>query len=172
MKLTAERDVESVSGVRGVVQHLNVQVAPLHLHSDAELATAVTNALAWHVEVHDQKIKAAVENGWVTLEGTVQWRYQRDAAERAIRYLSGVRGISCHIKVAAPVSPTDVKQRIEAALKRSAEAEARNISVSTANGSVTLKGQIHSWTERQEALRAAWSAPGVTAVEDEFVFAN
>jgi osmotically-inducible protein OsmY len=172
MKLTAERDVESVSGVRGVVQHLNVKVADPHLHSDAELATAVTNALAWHIEVPNEKIKASVESGWVTLDGTVQWQYQRDAAERAIRYLQGVRGISCNIKVAAPVSPIDVKQRIEAALKRSAEAEAKNITVSTANGSVTLRGQIHSWTERDEALRAAWSAPGVTAVEDEFVFAS
>jgi osmotically-inducible protein OsmY len=172
MKLAAEQDAEHVSGVRAVVQHVNVQVPDTHLRSDADLAKAVTNALEWHVEVPERKVKLTVENGWVTLEGAVDWRYQRDAAERVVRYLTGVRGVSNEIKVASPVSSADVRQRIEAALKRSAEADARTISVTTSDGSVTLRGKIHSWAERDEALRAAWSAPGVWTVEDQLSLAS
>jgi osmotically-inducible protein OsmY len=109
----------------------------------------------------------AVSDGWVTLRGTVDWQYQRDAADGAVRTLAGVRGITNDISVGPRVQPADVQTRIEAALKRSAEIDARRVHVSVSDGRIRLTGNVQSWAERDEARRAAWAAPGVTAVEDQ-----
>lgn len=162
----AAKAVERVAGVRAVAQELKVKVPDAHRRPDTELAHQVVNALAWDIEVPDQKIKARVEDGWVTLEGEVDWQYQRNAVERAVRYLTGVKGVSNLLNIKTHASSYDVAQHITAALGRSAEADARKIQVTATDGKVTLTGTVRSWPERADAQRAAWSATGVTAVDD------
>ena len=124
------------------------------------------NAFAWDVEVPSQKIQAKVEDGWVTLEGTVEWQFQRNAAERAVRYLGGIKGVTNLIAIAPTVSSYDVAQRIKAALHRTADIEAKRVEVTARDGNVVLTGSVRSWPERADIERAAWSASGVTKVDD------
>lgn len=174
-KLAAYHDAERVSGVNVVVEHMDVSLPDMHACSDADLAKAVADALRWDVEVPHDKIKTSVRDGWVTLEGTVDWQYQRAAADGAVRYLVGVKGVINQIAVA--VAPTfgraiDVKQHIKDALTRSAETDAQAITVDTAEGGgVTLRGTVHSWAEREEVMRAAWATPGVRKVQDNLTYA-
>jgi osmotically-inducible protein OsmY len=116
--------------------------------------------------VPGDRLTVTVANGWITLNGTLDWNYQKDAAARTVRDLTGVKGVSSNIIVKPRVETVDVRDKIEAAFKRSAEVDARRISVSALNGKVILTGNVHSWAERQEAERAAWAAPGVKQVED------
>jgi osmotically-inducible protein OsmY len=163
---TAARAAERVVGVRAVAQELVVKVPEMFHYSDTELAHRVVNALKWDVEVPNDKIKAKVEDGWVLLEGTVDWQYQRNAAERAVRYLGGIKGVTNMVTIAPPASPYDVAQRIKAALHRTADIEARRIEVTAKDGKVVLTGSVRSWPERADIERAAWSASGVMAVDD------
>jgi osmotically-inducible protein OsmY len=165
-KAAAERVALRVFGVKAVADDLNVHVQNTQQRTDTEIAQAVVSALKWNTAVPDERIAVTVTNGWVTLKGHVEWEYQRAAATNAIRYLSGVRGVSSGITVQPRVSVPDVQAKIEAALKRSAEIDARRINVAVADGKVTLTGNVHSWFERNQARHAAWSAPGVRDVED------
>ena len=168
-KYAAVRAAERVSGVRAIAEGLTVRLPMAAARTDTELAHAVANALKWDVQVPDDHIKARIEAGWVWLEGEVEWQFQSSAAERAVRNLTGVRGVSNLMKVAKHASAPDVKDRIEKALLRHAEVDSRQIKVEAADGKVTLRGKVHSFTERQQAELAAWSAPGVTVVEDELL---
>lgn len=168
-KYAAERAAERVSGVRAVAEELSVRLPGDLARSDSEIAHAALTALAWDVIVPNDQIAVAVESGWVTLRGTVPWQYQRTAAERAVRYLTGVKGVSNLISITPAVSTQDVRSRIESALERRAEVAAKQIVVKAADGKVTLEGRVKSWAERHEAERAAWAAPGVKEVDDRLV---
>lgn len=170
-KYGAEKAAKRVLGVDAVANELDVKLAGDAKRSDADLAAACTAALHANAAVPQGKIKIIVDQAWVRLEGKVDWQYQKAAAETALRYLIGLRGITNLVEVKPHVSAVDVRTAIESAFKRSAEIDAKRIIVDTRNNKVILRGEVRSWNEKYEAQRAAWAAPGVAYVENELVVA-
>jgi osmotically-inducible protein OsmY len=165
-KTAAERAVRRVKGVKAIAEEIEVRLPSDTKRADDEIAARAIDILKWQVGVPADQIKVTVEKGVVTLTGEVDWQFQRTEADHVVHKLSGVADVVNQIRVASPVHAIEVKEKIERALQRSAELEASRITVETEGGRVILKGRVHAWYERDIAERAAWSAPGVTEVQD------
>ena len=166
-KIAAESAAKKVVGVRAVAEDIQVGPSPSFRKTDTEIAEAVVNALRWNALVPDDKIKARVEDGTVSLEGAVDWEYQRNAAKSTVESLTGVRRINNYITVKPSVNVSNVKQKISAALIRSATIDSGKITVEVNGSKVILRGTVRSFAEQGDAVSAAWSAPGVTSVENK-----
>jgi osmotically-inducible protein OsmY len=176
-KLAAERAAKGIAGVRAVAEDIQVGVSPYFRRTDTEIAEAVLNALKWHTSVNESKIKVKVDEGVVTLEGEVDWDYQRKAARTAIENLNGIRTVYNFISVKPVASPGDIKKKISDSFHRMASVDSEKLSVDIVGGKAILRGRVHSIKEKEDAADVAWSAPGIINVDnqlevdvEEFVF--
>jgi osmotically-inducible protein OsmY len=165
-KRNAENAAKRVHGVRGLANELVVKLPASMERDDTDIAEAAVHALQWHSSVPEDKVTVSVRNGWVTLEGELEWFFQKESAHHAVKNLTGVKGVTNSIEIKAKATVGDVKQKVEAAFKRSAEVDARGVVVEVADSRVILSGQVRSWSEYEEAEWAAWSAPGITDVDN------
>jgi osmotically-inducible protein OsmY len=171
-KWAAEEAAHRVRGVKAVANEIEVRLPSASERTDADIAAAVARALEWDAFIPLDRLDVTVSKGWVTLKGEVEWQYQKGDAERVVRRLTGVKGVTNLITVKPRITPSELKQKIEQALVRSAETDAEQITVEVEGSKVILKGTVRSWAEREEAARVAWLAPGVTSVENRITLSS
>jgi osmotically-inducible protein OsmY len=165
-KWKAERAASRIKGVKAIANELEVKLPTTSSRPDPDIARAALDALNWNISVPHDRIKVKVEKGWLTLEGDVDWYYQKEAAERAVKHLTGVKGVSNLVMLRARPAPSDVKQRIKEALQRGAQFDAEHITVDIEGNQAILRGTVRSYAEMRDAERAARNAPGVTEVKN------
>lgn len=166
-KLAAEEAAKRVDGVQAVANELKVELWPGFQHDDTDVAHAAAHALRWNTWLPADAVTASVSDGWVTLEGSVPWQYQKQEAMLAIQRLQGVKGVTNRIEVEPRVPATEVERKIQSAFQRAASLDARQVHVETAGSRAFLRGKVRSFAESQDAERAVWSVPGVTSVRNE-----
>jgi osmotically-inducible protein OsmY len=170
-KWAAEEAAHRVRGVKAVANDIEVRISGSAQRTDADIAAAAVRALEADAFLSPDKVHVTVSKGWVTLEGEVEWQFEKEDAERVVRRLAGVKGVTNLITVKPRPMPAELREKIEQALVRSAQMDAQRINVEVEGSKVILRGTVRSWAEREEAERVAWSAPGVTTVEDQIVVA-
>jgi len=166
-KWAAERSVKRLKDVKAIAEEIEVKLLGSSQRTDGDIAKAASNAIEWNTYIPRDRVKVMVHDGWVTLEGEVEWWYQKGAAETSVRNLSGVRGVANKITIKPKLSVENVETEIKKAFQRNATLDARQIWAETSGSRVILHGKTRTWLERQEAEDGAWAAPGVTAVEDQ-----
>jgi osmotically-inducible protein OsmY len=167
----AERAAKRVAGVKAIANDLEVHLSTSSERTDEDIARAAVRTLEDRISVPRDRLKVTVRDGRITLEGNVDWQYQKEAAEAAVRHLFGVKGVGNLITIKPRVSLTEIRTKIEAALQRAAALDAQRITVETEGSKVFLRGRVRAWAEREEAEQAAWRAPGVTQVENQITIA-
>jgi osmotically-inducible protein OsmY len=165
-KIAAETAAKKVNGVKAVAEDIEVKLGTSSKKNDTEIAEAAIIALKWHSAMQENKIKISVENGWVTLEGDVDWEFQRNSAKYMVENLIGVVGITNNIKIKTVVASTDVKRKIASAFHRSATVDSEKINITLEGTKVILSGKVRSFAEKKDAENAAWLAPGVNSIEN------
>ena len=170
-KVRAERAVKAVKGVRAVAEEIQVRLNKGAGTADDTIAARALSIISWSADVPPNAVKVIVQHGWITLEGEVDWQYQKETVEKAVRKLSGVLGVDNRLTLSPRVDIVDIRKRIEEALKRNAEVDAKDIHVRVDGDVVRLDGKVHLWRERKLVERAAWSVPGVMRVEDHLLLA-
>ena len=168
-KMEAEHAAKNVAGVKAVAEEIVIKYGDYGVKSDADIANEVLKAWKWNWEVPDEKIKVKVENGWITLEGDLEWNYQREAAKKTIKNLAGVMGVYNNIKIKSETADAVEKKGIENALERNSSIDTEDVHVDVSGSNVTLKGTVHSFYAKDEAEQIAWNAPGVWTVDNELV---
>jgi len=168
-RLEAELAAKRVAGVHAVANDIEVRLPAIDQRPDPDIARDAVVALKSELPISHDRIKIIVKDGWITLEGAVEWQYQKTTAETAVRRVKGVKGVTSVIAVKPKVEPSELQRKIMEAFKRNAEVDANRITVEAHGSEVILKGTVRSWIEREEAERVAWSAPGITRVEDRIV---